>query len=165
MLHRTAPVSVALLSNSLLAFGCREGAGHVGGSCTAWRVGRGDDVGGRPVCQSGRRPQRTDRRRSRGFSARLSSWADRTACFLGTGSRSAAIGVATAIFAAGYLLTALGGLVRWLESARVISPYHHAVGGNPLVEGWPLAGFGLLVLECLVALAVAIFLFDRRDLV
>ncbi|MEM7322043.1 MAG: ABC transporter permease subunit [Actinomycetota bacterium] len=82
-----------------------------------------------------------------------------------TGSRSVAVGSATVIFAAGYLLNALSGLVGWLEPMRVLSPYYHAVGPLPLLEGWALPNLVVLVALCFLVLAAGVVLFERRDLV
>jgi ABC-2 type transport system permease protein len=81
-----------------------------------------------------------------------------------TGRRSSAIGIATTVFAAGYLLNGLAGLVDWLEPARVISPYYHALGSNPLVEGWPIASFLFLAFACVALFLASMALFERRDL-
>ncbi|MGI9607918.1 MAG: ABC transporter permease subunit [Acidimicrobiales bacterium] len=81
-----------------------------------------------------------------------------------TGRRSAAIGVAVTVFAAGYILNGLGGLVSWLEPLRPISPYHHAVGGNPLLEGWNATGFAVLAAMSVATFAATIVAFERRDI-
>jgi len=81
-----------------------------------------------------------------------------------TGSRSAAIGIATALFASSYLLSALGGLVDWLEPARVVSLYHHAIGSNPLGNGWSIGDLGVLGAGFATAAAIAVTLFERRDI-
>ena len=81
-----------------------------------------------------------------------------------SGRRATAIGVATAVFAAGYVLNGLGGLVSWMEPVRVLSPYHHALGTNPLLEGWQMGSFVLLLVLCLATFAATVTLFDGRDL-
>ena len=81
-----------------------------------------------------------------------------------SGHRSTAIGASVAVFAAGYLLNGLGGLVDWLEPFRVLSPYHHALGTNPLLDGWALDNLAVLVVLCAVSFAAALWVFDRRDL-
>lgn len=80
-----------------------------------------------------------------------------------SGQRSTAVGVATAVFAAGYLLNALAGLVDSMEPARLASPYHHAIGTNPLLNGWPLGNLLVLVGLCAAVLALSVVLFERRD--
>lgn len=81
-----------------------------------------------------------------------------------TGSRSVAIGTATVIFAGGYLLNALAGIVEALDRFRVLSPYHHAIGTTPVVDGWAPANLAVLVALVVAALATAVAAFDRRDL-
>ncbi len=82
-----------------------------------------------------------------------------------TGRRSLAVGVATAVFAAGYLLQSLAGIVDVIEPYRVLSPYYHAMGTSPLFNGWAWPNLGLLVGLCSAAVAAAVFFFQRRDLV
>ncbi|NNF55091.1 MAG: ABC transporter permease subunit [Acidimicrobiales bacterium] len=82
-----------------------------------------------------------------------------------TGRRSAAIGTATTLLAAGYIFSGLGGLVDWLEPVRSVSPYYRAIGTSPMLNGW---AFGSLVY--LLALGGALvfatkMLFERRDIV
>lgn len=81
-----------------------------------------------------------------------------------TGRRSVGVGVATAAFAAGYVLTGLGGLVDWLEPYRPLAPYHWAMRGTPLSEGWDLGAIGILAALCGLVLAAAVELFERRDI-
>ena len=82
-----------------------------------------------------------------------------------TGRRSLAVATATVVFAAGYLLQSLAGLVDAIEPYRVVSPYYHAVGTSPLFDGWAWANFGLLAGLCGAVLVVAVYSFERRDLV
>ena len=81
-----------------------------------------------------------------------------------TGSRGTAIGVATALFAAGYVATIFGGLISWLEPTRALSPYHHALGSNPLVNGWALGHLAILAGACAVTGAATVAVFEQRDL-
>jgi ABC-2 type transport system permease protein len=81
------------------------------------------------------------------------------------GRRSTAIGVATAVFAASYLIVGLAGLVSWLEPFRVLSPLYHANGTRPLQTGLPLGNYLVLVGLCIAALLMTLATFDRRDLV
>ena len=81
------------------------------------------------------------------------------------GSRSTAIGFATGVFAGGYLLNALGALVDWLEPFRVLSPYHHSLGSNPLLNGWAWGHLAVLVVASLAVLYLAVVLFERRELI
>ncbi len=81
-----------------------------------------------------------------------------------TGRRSLAVGTATAVFASGYLLQSLAGIVDTIEPFRVLSPFYHAVGTSPLFHGWRWPNLGLLVGLCGIVLAVAVYSFERRDL-
>lgn len=80
-----------------------------------------------------------------------------------TGSKAVAIGVATAVFAASYLIVGLAGLVSWIEPLRVISPLYHANGTLPLRHGLP-GNYSVLVALCLVTIAAVVAVFDRHDL-
>ena len=81
-----------------------------------------------------------------------------------TGRRAIAIGIATALFAASYLLTGLAGLVSWIEPLRVLSPLYHANGTTPLRHGFPVANYAVLAALCVVALTGVVMVFNRRDL-
>ena len=82
-----------------------------------------------------------------------------------TGSRTIAIGVPAALFAAAYLIVGLAGLVSWLEPFRVVSPLYHATGTHPLDHGLPIANFAILVAWCTLTVLATIVIFERRDLV
>ncbi len=81
-----------------------------------------------------------------------------------TGQRSLAVGVATVVFVAGYVLQSLAGIVEVLEPYRAVSPYYHTVGMTPLFDGWAWPNFGLVAGLCAAVLAAAVVLFQRRDL-
>lgn len=81
-----------------------------------------------------------------------------------TGRRSLAIGCSAAVFAAGYLVTALAELVDWLELVKQLSPYYHGVGITPVLnEGYAVHFVGL-ALAAVGLVAVAAGAFERRDL-
>lgn len=80
------------------------------------------------------------------------------------GRRAVAVGFATVLFAAGYLLSVAGGLLDWLEPAKIFSPYHQATGSIPLANGWSAGHLLVLAIESLAVLAVAVVGFERRDL-
>lgn len=82
-----------------------------------------------------------------------------------TGRRSTAIGAATGLFAIGYVVSGLGGLVGWLEPAREVSLYHHVVAANSLSDGWSLWPLVILGGACALAAFGAVVMFDRRDIV
>jgi ABC-2 type transport system permease protein len=68
------------------------------------------------------------------------------------------------VFAAGYLLAVLAELSDSLSFAEDISPYHHGVGVDPVRNGWPLGNFLLLAALAIVATALAVWAFGRRDI-
>lgn len=81
-----------------------------------------------------------------------------------TGRRGLALGVGAAFGVLAYLADAFAGMLddgRWLEA---ISPFSWYLGGDPLVEGIDVVGFGGLLLLGAVALVIATVTFDRRDL-
>ena len=82
-----------------------------------------------------------------------------------TGRRSAAIGTATTILAAGYVFSGLGGLVTWMEPVRTVSPYYRAVGTSPLLNGWAFGSVVYLLALCGALLFATTVLFERRDIV
>ena len=81
-----------------------------------------------------------------------------------TGSRSLALASTGSLAAVTYLLGSLSGLVDFLHNAKWISPFFYANDGAPLVHGYTwwhglvLAGVGVM------ALAIGISRFDRRNL-
>jgi ABC-2 type transport system permease protein len=81
-----------------------------------------------------------------------------------TGNRAVALGTSSAVFAAGYLLQALSGLVDALKPLRVLSPLHHANGTVPINNGFPVWHHLLLAVLFLGVTALAVGLFERRDL-
>lgn len=81
-----------------------------------------------------------------------------------TGRRGASRGVTLAAVVAAYLISALADLVSWLRPMRRLSPWHHALGVDPLAHGWSPANLSVLVAISAVLLGAAIVLFDRRDL-
>ena len=81
-----------------------------------------------------------------------------------TGRRGRAIGIASALAVATYLLNSLAPLVKAIRSLRPISPFYHYAASDPLRNG--LQAGHVLVLVAIVALAAvaAPLLFGRRDL-
>jgi len=71
----------------------------------------------------------------------------------------AAGGIAVVAYLANAMLP-LAGLGRWAE----LSPWHYALGSDPLRNGVDLAHLGLLTALCAVALVVAVVTFTSRDL-
>jgi ABC-2 type transport system permease protein len=80
-----------------------------------------------------------------------------------TGRRGMAIGLAAAAAVASYLLYVAGELVTAVEPWQPVSPFHQALGGGPLGAGLPPA-YGWLALAAAVFVAVALPVFDRRDI-
>jgi beta-exotoxin I transport system permease protein len=80
-----------------------------------------------------------------------------------TRHKASAIGVPSAVAAMGYLVAGLAGLANWLSPFRYLSAFHYS-GQAPLQNG--VDGPRLLVLFAgtVVLLALAIVLFERRDL-
>lgn len=79
-----------------------------------------------------------------------------------TGRRMIAVGAAAGVAVAGYAGSALGNQNSDLEWLHALSPYYWAFGGNPLAEGAD-ATVGLLFAVTVVAAAVAVVAFRRRD--
>jgi len=82
----------------------------------------------------------------------------------GTGRRGVARGSAAALAVTAYLLSSLSELVTWLRHARPASPWYHAIGVDPLRNGFLVAHLAVLVAVALVFLVAAVVLFERRDL-
>jgi ABC-2 type transport system permease protein len=78
-------------------------------------------------------------------------------------SRTLALGVPAAVAAGGYLVSGLHELAGWLDPFRFLSPFWW-IGSSPLqngVRGW---GMPVAAAAALATLAVAMLLFERRDL-
>lgn len=81
-----------------------------------------------------------------------------------TGRRGLAIGVASVAAVASYLLYALGALVEQLEPWRFLSPYQHAMGTEPILNGMS-GGYALAMAAVAFAvIAVAVPSLERRDI-
>jgi ABC-2 type transport system permease protein len=81
-----------------------------------------------------------------------------------TGRRGLSRGLAGAAAAAAYLLSSLAPLVPGLRWWRVLSPYYHAVGAEPLRHGLSAVHTGVLAGGTAVLVGAAMWLFERRDL-
>jgi ABC-2 type transport system permease protein len=81
----------------------------------------------------------------------------------GTGRRGLAIAVSAAIAVVGYLLDSFAPLVDWLEPFRAVSPFYLYRGADPLAEGLEPVHATALAVATLVALAIAVWTFERRD--
>jgi ABC-2 type transport system permease protein len=81
-----------------------------------------------------------------------------------TGSRALAIGVASSLVIASYLLFGLGNLVDVLEPVQALTPWDWYAGGDQLRNGLDWRGTVLLLGSVVVTAGAAIPLFQRRDL-
>ncbi|HEY6031293.1 MAG TPA: ABC transporter permease subunit [Gaiellaceae bacterium] len=81
-----------------------------------------------------------------------------------TGKRGKAVAVASALAVLTYVLNALSSLVDFLEPARWVSPFFHYAAGDPLRNGLSLWHALVLAGIALVAAALALPAFERRDL-
>ena len=81
-----------------------------------------------------------------------------------TGRRGTALGVASAIAAASYLISSLAPVVAWIRPARFASLFYWSVGNNQLSSGLSAGELAVLVAAGLVLGGLAIAAFDRLDL-
>lgn len=80
-----------------------------------------------------------------------------------TGSRGLALGVASAVAAAGYLISSLAPVISWLEPIRVVSPFYWALGNDPLTNGVSGGAWAALVGTAVVLTGAAGAVFRGRD--
>ena len=80
-----------------------------------------------------------------------------------TGSRTTALGVASALAAAAYLISSLAPVAHWIRPLRFVSLFYWAVGNGQLVSGLSAADAAVLVLTALVLLGAAAVGFERLD--
>lgn len=80
-----------------------------------------------------------------------------------SGRRSVTIGSSVVVALVGYLADSFLPQIKALGWIRHASPYHWYTGGEPLRNGLQLGGCGLLLGVTVLALAIAVVLFDRRD--
>jgi ABC-2 type transport system permease protein len=81
-----------------------------------------------------------------------------------TGRRAVALGVGAGLAVLAYVANAVAPLTAGTDWLEAVSPFAWYVGGDPLVAGVDPVGFGALLGLTLVALAVALVWFERRDL-
>jgi beta-exotoxin I transport system permease protein len=78
--------------------------------------------------------------------------------------RGQAIGIATALAVAAWMLDGLGRAIDWLDPFRPLSPFYQAIATDPLRDGVPWGSWALLAgLICALAV-VAVLGLNRRDL-
>jgi ABC-2 type transport system permease protein len=80
-----------------------------------------------------------------------------------TGERGSALGIASGVAAASFLLSSLAPLVDWLEPWRALSLFYWSVANGQLTEGLGWDGFFVLLATAVAALAAAVVAFDRHD--
>ncbi|GAB2644951.1 ABC transporter permease subunit [Prescottella soli] len=80
-----------------------------------------------------------------------------------TGSRSVALGVASSVTAAAYLVNSLAPVVSWIRPARLASPFFYAVGDGQLVEGVSVTAFVVLSAVAVALSAATVVAFRRLD--
>jgi beta-exotoxin I transport system permease protein len=83
----------------------------------------------------------------------------------GTGNRGVALGVASTVAAASYLVSSMAPVVSWLDSAKYLSLFYWSVGDNQLQDRLSAGGLAVLVGVALVLTVVADRLFESHDLV
>ena len=81
-----------------------------------------------------------------------------------TGHRGSAIGIAAIVGLAAYLANNLGAMSESTEWLRYASPFYYVNGSSPLINGWDAAHLSVLAIIPIVAVAIALTSFNRRDL-
>jgi beta-exotoxin I transport system permease protein len=81
-----------------------------------------------------------------------------------TGSRGAALGIATAVAAASYLISSLAPVVSWVHPARFVSLFYWSVGDDQLANGLGSVDALVLVGAGAAIAVVALEAFVRMDL-
>ncbi len=80
-----------------------------------------------------------------------------------TGRRIAATAAGAAVAVVGYVLNAVANQSPDRDELHVLSPYHWAYGGSPLLDGLDPGGIGLLLLANTLGVTVAVLALRRRD--
>jgi ABC-2 type transport system permease protein len=83
----------------------------------------------------------------------------------GTGNRGLALGVASTVAAASYLVSSMAPVVSWLDPAKYLSLFYWSVGDNQLQDGLSAGAFAVLAGVAVVLAVVADRLFEAHDLV
>jgi beta-exotoxin I transport system permease protein len=83
----------------------------------------------------------------------------------GTGNRGLALGIASTVAAASYLVSSMAPVVSWLDPAKYLSLFYWSVGDNQLQDGLSLVAFAVLAGVGLVIVVFADRLFQSHDLV
>ncbi len=80
-----------------------------------------------------------------------------------TGTRGEALGVASAVAAAMYLISSLAPVTDWIHPLRYLSLFYWSIGNQQLADGVDPGAFAVLVLVPVALLAAAATAFDRLD--
>jgi len=80
-----------------------------------------------------------------------------------TGNRGTALGAATAVAAASYLVSSLAPVIDWVHTIRWTSLFYWTVGDNQIVDGLSWSAVAVLVGVAVVLLAAVIPAFRRLD--
>ena len=80
-----------------------------------------------------------------------------------TGSRGAALGIASTVAATGYLISSLAPVVDWLHPARFASPFFYAVGDGQLSHGLSVLDAAVLLAVAGALTVAAVAAFERLD--
>jgi ABC-2 type transport system permease protein len=83
----------------------------------------------------------------------------------GTGNRGVALGVASTVAAASYLVSSMAPVVSWLDPAKYLSLFYWSVGDNQLQDGLSAGDLAVLVGVGLLLAIMADRLFEPHDLV
>ena len=81
-----------------------------------------------------------------------------------TGHRGTALGMASGVAAASYLISSMAPVVGWIHPARFASLFYWSVGNNQLNSGLSAGELAVLVVTGLVLAGLAVAAFDRLDL-
>ena len=81
-----------------------------------------------------------------------------------TGSRGTALGVATSLAAASYVVSSLAPVVTWIRPARFASLFYWSIGNGQLTGGLTAGSAAVLALVGMGLLAVSVMAFTRLDL-
>jgi ABC-2 type transport system permease protein len=82
-----------------------------------------------------------------------------------TGNRGLALGIASTVAAASYLVSSMAPVVSWLDPAKYVSLFYWSVGDDQLQHGLSVGGLLVLVGTASVLAALADRLFAAHDLV
>lgn len=81
-----------------------------------------------------------------------------------TGARGTAIGIAAAVAATSYLISAMAPLVDWLKPLRYLSLFYWSVSNGQLTDGVSAGSFAILLGASALFGAAAVVAFQRHDL-